>query len=100
MKKRFIVCIEKSIKEQDKIFIDYLRNNSVGWWHWLSNTWLISDPNGQLNSSILRDKLREIYNDERNIIFEITNTQDTWSGFGPIAGEKNMFRWLKDNWKK
>lgn len=100
MKKRFIICIDKSTKEQDLFFIEYLKTNKVAWWHWLSNTWLVSNTSGQLTASGLRDKLKEIFTGEHTLVFEITATNDTWAGFGPQSDSKNMFAWLKTNWQK
>jgi hypothetical protein len=72
----------------------------VGWWHWLSNTWLISDANGNLKASFLRDNVVEIFNKEHAFVIEIRKNDDTWSGFGPNTEEKDMFKWINENWKK
>lgn len=100
MKKRFIVCVNGSTKVQDHNFIDFIKIQNVGWWHWLTNTWLIADRNGKLSASSLRDKAVSIFGHEHVLVIEINNSRDTWSGFGPSSEDKNMFRWLKDNWKK
>ncbi|MBS1509836.1 MAG: hypothetical protein JST86_03295 [Bacteroidetes bacterium] len=100
MKKRYIVCINNSKKEQEEKFIEFLKDNSLAWWHWLPNTWLLSENTGRLSASFIRDAVKEIFDNEYNIVFEISQTNDTWSGFGPSSENKNMFKWLKNNWKK
>ena len=100
MKKRFIVCISDFTKDKDVKFIEFIRNNRLGWWHWLPNTWLLSDPNGKLSVKQIRDQVRQIYDNEHVLVIEINNVGDTWSGFGPSSEQKNMFKWIKNNWKK
>lgn len=98
MKKRYIVCLGNSIKVQDEAFIAYIKEYGLGWWHWLSNVWLIVDSNGKLSAREIRDKLRLIYPGEHTIVLELSENGDTWSGFGPKSEERNMFEWLKTNW--
>ncbi len=100
MKKRFIICINKSTKEQENNFVKFINNEKVGWWHWLSNTWLISDSNGKTSASYWRDNVTAIFDQEHVLVFELGNDRDTWSGFGPTSGDNNMFKWIKDHWRK
>ena len=97
MKKRFVVCINDSDKEKDKDFIEFIKNNNLGWWHWLSHTWFLSDSNGKLSAAEIRTKVKNIYN-ENNIVIELNENGDTWSGYGPKGKSRNMFDWLKRNW--
>lgn len=100
MKKRFIVALDSSTSEQDKIFINYLKAKNVGWWHWLNNLWLIYTDTGDLTARKIRDDLNVIYPTTNKIIFELSGDSDTWSGFGPSSEERNMFKWIHENWKK
>ncbi|MCX6256816.1 MAG: hypothetical protein NTW49_02795 [Bacteroidia bacterium] len=100
MKKRFIVCVEVSTNEQSQLFLDYIIKNNLGWWHWMSNFWLLNNSSGNLNSENIRDELLKIYPEINNIVIEITNNGDTWSAYGPRDESKNYFKWLHDNWKK
>ncbi len=100
MRKRFIVCLnEGTTKEQDKLFIDFINKNKVGWWHWLSTTWLIVDSSGLLNARDLREKIKEVFPGNYNMVFEFSDEKNTWAGFGKNNGDKNMFDWIKKNWK-
>ena len=57
MKKRFVVCYSDNIpKEKEMHFIQFIKDNKLGWWHWISNMWLLVDSSGQMTASILRDK--------------------------------------------
>lgn len=100
MKKRFIICINNSTKDQEEEFIEFLRGKKVLWWHWLTNTWLVIDSEGKLNASYLRGHIVKIFKQEHSIVFELKNNEDTWAGFGPNGLDRNMFKWIKENWKK
>lgn len=98
MKKRFIICINKSSETQEQKIIDYFKSIGVGYWHWLTNTWLVVDSTGKFNASDFRKKAREVFNDEFNLVIELNQYGDTWAGFGPNSKEQNMFQWINDYW--
>ncbi|MEP0712983.1 hypothetical protein [Algoriphagus sp.] len=100
MKKRFIICLNESTPEQEKVFIEYIKSQKLGWWHWLTNIWLISDRNGKLDCEIIRDKAMEVFAQEYVIVIELSSNHDTWAGYGPSSDKKNMFKWLEENWEK
>lgn len=100
MKKRFVICINDATKAQEEAFISFIRDHNLSWWHWLSNLWLLSDKEGKLTAAQIRDELKTIFYNKQNLVLEITNEKDTWAGFGPNTDERNMFTWLKKNWKK
>ncbi|HXP50751.1 MAG TPA: hypothetical protein VN922_12390 [Bacteroidia bacterium] len=100
MKKRFIVCVDNPTNPQSVEFVEWLNSFKVGWWHWLNNVWLISDVNGKLTETEIRDKAMALFTGQNLIVLRIDQTTDSWAGFGPNNGEKNMFPWLKDYWKK
>lgn len=100
MKKRFVVLLNSSSKEQNDEFLDWLKEQNTGWWHWLSNSWLISNSRGHLSAQEIRNKLNEIYRGSNNLVLELGEDYDTWSGFGPKGEDKNMFGWIKKNWSK
>lgn len=99
MKKRFIVALNSETLEQGKEFVEYLRKNNLGWWHWISNTWLIVDSKGKLTAASFRDDLNEIFPNVRKIVLELRGADDTWSSFGPTTPNENMTSWIRKNWK-
>lgn len=99
MKKRYIVCVNNSNKEKDNLFIDYLKQNGLGWWHYLDNFWLLTDSSGKFSAAEIRNQLNIIYS-ARNIVIEINQNSDSWAGFGPNNEKENMFDWIDKNWKK
>jgi len=103
MKKRFIVSINATSTSQDAAFILYLRTLKnthgwgIGWWHWLTGTWLISDPSGHLAATSLRDSVKLIYTSAHVLVFELpAGIGDSWAAFGP---KNTMLKWLEENWK-
>ncbi|MBP6739569.1 MAG: hypothetical protein KA146_06245 [Leptospiraceae bacterium] len=100
MKKRFIVCVTGSTDEEDMTFINFIKDNKLGWWHWISNVWLIVDSHGVFSVSELRDYVKEIFSGEHLLVIELNEQGDTWAGFGPATESKNMFDWIKKSWKR
>jgi hypothetical protein len=100
MKRRYIICVNNSNVEQQKKFIEFLTRPSVGYWHWLSNTWLVVVENDALSMQQLMDTSKTLFDNEYSLVIEINNNGDTWTGYGPNGVEKNMFTWLINNWKK
>jgi len=98
MKKRFIICIDNSTEEDKSKFIEYLKSSSFAWWHYLSDTWLLSDTSGKYTAATIRDKVREFFPTDYLMVFELSENGDTWSGFGPNTEERNMFAWIRKNW--
>ena len=96
--KKFIVALDKSSKEQNQIFVQFCKEKKVGYWHWLSNLWLITTTSEEFSAKWLRSKLREIYPNIHLMVFEISKEGDTWAGFGPNSEDRNMFNWLKTTW--
>jgi len=98
MKKRYIVCINKSTEEQKESFLEYIKEKNYSWWHYLDNTWLIVDKSGKSEARDIRDVLKEVFSKEYNMVFELAAGQGTWSGFGPNSEDRNMFDWIHRNW--
>jgi len=101
MKKRFIVALDSCTPEQSDAITQYFKDKNVGWWHWLTNLWLVSDSKGQFKASDIRNALKEIAPGVYTMVLEIRKDGDTWSGLGPGLGpgEKDMFKWIRNNWK-
>ena len=100
MKKRFVIALDSGTSEQDKAFQDYIESTNVAWWHWIKNVWLIGDNYDRVTAKGLRDKVCEIYPRIDNVVLELREDGDTWSGYGPNQEPRNMFKWLLNNWHK
>jgi len=98
MKKRFVVAVESSTSEQSAALVEFFEERGVGWWHYLPNLWLISDSNGKLDASEIRDELRLLIPGEHSLVLEFRADGDTWAGFGPKSERRNMFKWIRGNW--
>lgn len=100
MRKRFIILIDNTTNEQDEKFLEYIKENGFGWWHYLNNSWLLTSYK-DFTVNKIRDDLNKIYEGETKLIIELRgNTNDTWAGFGPQGETRNMFTWLKETWNK
>ncbi|MDP9524256.1 hypothetical protein [Pseudomonas putida] len=100
MKKRFVVMIDSSTDEQNNEFLKWVKKEKVGWWHWINNSWLISNRSGHLSAGTIRDKITEIFPGENTLVIELSEGEGTWSGYGPTKEGNDMFRWIKENWNQ
>jgi|GEM_PF-842201 hypothetical protein len=101
MKRRFVILLDRSTPEQNKAFIEFLKTSDInGYWHWLNNSWLIATYNLEITGAQIRDKIKEIFPDVNNMVLVLNEDgTDTWAGFGPKSEDRDMFRWLRTNWK-
>ena len=99
MNKRFVVLLTSATKEGNDAFLNFIKKNKLGWWHWMPNTWLLKAVNTTLKASDIRDAAREAYGFANSFVIELNEEGDTWSGFGPKTDKRNMFAWIHTNWK-
>lgn len=100
MKKRYIILHGTTTPEQREALLQYFKDQRFGWWSWLGDSWLISDVRGISSTAEIRDKLVELMPGVHNLVLELSATGDTWTGYGPSEEKRNMFKWIKDNWKR
>jgi hypothetical protein len=98
MKKRFVVLIESSTKEQNEIFLNWIKSEGVGWFYWFQNAWLLTNIRGHLSASDIRDQVGHAYGQANTIVLELQGGNDTWAGFGPNTEKRDMFKWINANW--
>ena len=97
MKRRFIVCIDEETSEDVSSFIKYAREQGFGWWHWISNVWLLTTHKPEVKAGQIRDEARKITGDKSVVVLEVQPV--TWRTFGP-TGEKSIAKWIRDSWSK
>ena len=100
MKRRFIVLLDSATPEQDKEFKKWVKEQGFGYWHWLSQSWLLVSTDSDVKAGDVRSKAMEIYDEcDRLLVLELRGTShDTWAGFGPRKQTTNMFTWIKNHW--
>ena len=96
-KRKFVVIINEETQEDVSSFIEYVKQQRFGWWHWVSNVWLLTTRNQQMSAREIRDKVREITGGKVTVVIEVTSV--TWAAFGP-TGEKSISKWIRDTWSK
>lgn len=93
MTRRFVISAMEISTEDEKNFIEYLRTNRLGWWHWLNNFWLIVDKHDNITAANLRDELKKYSGFRRGIVMQVEKV--TWAGF---RDDPKMFDWVKSTW--
>lgn len=97
MRRRYIVAVSGLTKDDEKLFLDFLKEKKLAWWHWIDGFWLLLDRRDAVSAVSLRDKLHELSSSRRSLVLEV-GEDVTWAGFGP--SKQGMFRWIKETWKK
>lgn len=46
----------------------------------------------------LRDKAVDAYKGKNNLVLEVSGG-GTWFGYGPTSPDRDMFKWIKENWE-
>ena len=99
MKRRFVVLLDSATPEQDEKFKEWVKKQGFAYWHWLSQSWLLTSPDRDVMAVDIRTNARKIYNGCHLLVLELKETgHDTWAGFGPSSEKTNMFRWIRKNW--
>lgn len=99
MKKKYAVATNPMSVAQNESLIDYIKQKDLAWWHWIGNFWLLIDYNEKVDCISLRDDLSKLFPGLHFIILDVTTAgSGWWGGFGPNAGDKNMFEWLENTW--
>ena len=100
MKKRFVVCHSAGTTAQDQAFKDWLNSKSLGWWHWISGSWLVVDHFGILSAMDFRDALGQTHPGIRSLVVELPpgDVSHKWAGFGPNTPQNSMANWLNETW--
>lgn len=98
MKRFFVIGIDPISKEETEGIEEWLNESEVSWWHWIDGMWLVVSRDSAISVSDIRNNIHIIANDATNLVVEIEPV--TWSGFGPKSKERNMFTWIRQNWKK
>lgn len=97
--RRFVVSTNSgSTPDQDAAFLQILKSEfpNVGWWHQLSETWLIGDPLNTVTSTALRDAAMRAFPGVHIMVVEATGPRK-WAGFGPSNA---MFKWMRESWDR
>ncbi len=96
MQRKFVICVDDSTSNQQDTLTQYFQDNdSISYWHWFSDLWLITDDDKNWTNVTLRDKVKKLL-PKANIMVIQMDGENTWSGFGNIK----MFEWLDETWGK
>lgn len=95
--RKFVVVVKEETSEDISSFLKYIKEQDFGWWHWVSNVWLLTTYNKRITAGELRDKFRDISGNKTVVVLEVQAV--TWATFGP-TGEDGIAKWIRDNWKK
>lgn len=100
MKRRYIVCFDGITKEQSIKVKDFFESNELGWWHWIGDTWFVTDRKGKFSAKKIRDEIKFIVENQRVVVIEMNENGDTWAGIRADDPDEKMFLWFINTWNK
>lgn len=90
---RFVLIVDDATQEQQNSVTNSLKDKPYGFWHHLSDVWLLVDPNDQQTPASLRDYLKDIVPGATTLVLRIDD-KHAWAGFGV----PDNFKWVRDDW--
>jgi hypothetical protein len=94
MKRRYVICIDDATAEQENKVTAFLKENKVGWWHWIKNIWLVYDNTDKWpTAGTLRAQITSAVPGPTFLII-LLDEGNGWSGYGP----PKMYEWIHKNW--
>lgn len=98
MTKHFAIGLQALTAEEKKRVKEFMSEKGT-WWNWIPGFWLfVSDED--IDPEQVRDSLKARTRTTNSDVLVLAVEPVTWYGFGPTGGQKNMFTWLRRNWKK
>jgi hypothetical protein len=93
---RFIVSTDVTTTEQDSTFLQLLKAKwpHLGWWHNLTESWLLIDLSNTVTAEMLRDVANEAFPGIHKMVIAIES--GNWAAFGRVGD----FEWMHNQWRK
>jgi hypothetical protein len=98
MTQHFVIAIESIDEDHKKILRAFFAEHG-SWWNWIPGFWMFVSTE-DITTSAIRDKIREITASDNSDMMVLQVTPVTWSGYGPSTETRNMFKWLRNHWKR
>lgn len=93
MTRRFVAIVDDASKEQQDTVTNWLRSTPLGFWHYLTDVWLIADWQDKHTTVTIRDQFRALLPGKTTLVLTVEDP-NAWAGFGPSDG----FKWLHSTW--
>jgi hypothetical protein len=91
MTKYFTIALAGATPEQETKLAELWRGR--GWWHGITNFWLMKDISGTRNAASIRDEIRAVAPTARVLVVECA--PQTWAGSSMTESNRD---WLKNYW--
>lgn len=97
---RAVVIVPGATLPQQNAITTYFRNNSqaVGFWHWGSDTWLVTSETDPLDTVALRDSIMGLAPGPHVVVLKVEPSDQVpnWAVLGPPTWAD----WLTNSWEK
>lgn len=97
--RRFVIGVSSVTPDQEKAIQEYL-GSLGGWWHWISNMWLLASnsDSSELSASRIAGMIIVLAPESRAVVFEFPEDIN-WALYGKTKEERErMGAWLRSSW--
>jgi hypothetical protein len=92
---KFIVAVDDVSAEQRDAITRFFREQNFGWWHWLSDTWLLYADQTEFTTATLRDRIFQIA-PTASVLVQNLNVPGDWA----LAAVRESHEWMHRNWRQ
>jgi hypothetical protein len=99
--RHFVLATNRTTQEQDAEFYRILREQwpLMGWWHQVSETWLLIDLTDTVTVDDIRNAAKEAFPGIYVMVLQVVPVPGHWAGFGPQEKTPgDMFTWIRQSW--
>jgi hypothetical protein len=90
--KHYVVIAKNPTVPQQNAIMNLVKAN-FGYWHWISNVWLLADAIGSDSAGSVRDKIRNVVPGCHFTVLEVHPVD--WAGYS----DTRWWEWLHENWR-
>lgn len=94
MKQRFVLIVDDATIQDQNTVSAFFRDKPPGFWHYLSDIWLVVTSDGEWSVGTLRDQIRLLLPEKRVFVFEV-DRGSAWAAFG----NSKSFEWISGQWE-
>ena len=90
--RKFVILVNAPSTQQQNALSKFLQGTPCGYWHYLSDAWLVVDSRPASTAASWRDEIQTLLPGKNILVFSVT--VEDWAGNMP----KKNFEWLQKSW--
>ncbi|MEO8465821.1 MAG: hypothetical protein ABI640_10820 [Gammaproteobacteria bacterium] len=95
MSRRFVLLVDEATAQEQDTVTKHLQTTPYGFWHHLSDAWLMTDRTDKLTTVELRDQIHRLL-PGKTILAVRMDDPNIWAAIG----HAEQFKWLNEAWNR